>query len=105
MGCERQRAALESSIMERVRQRQEWKLVAVLPRADRALASLWWLALGLRGVLPAAFPIAMGALVGAVQQGASLTTPLVVTGIVFVVLQVLSPIQQAVSANLGDRTA
>src|SRR5439155_14891025 len=41
----------------------------------------------------------------AVQTGADLAGPLAVAGAVFVVLQVLSPIQQAVSANLGDLTA
>jgi ATP-binding cassette, subfamily B, bacterial len=91
--------------MQRLRQRQEWQVFAVLPRADRALASLWWLVLGLRGVLPAVFGIAMGVLVGAVQQGGNLTTPLAFAAVVFVLLQVLSPIHQAVSANLGDRTA
>jgi ATP-binding cassette, subfamily B, bacterial len=59
----------------------------------------------LRGILPAAFAIAMGALVGAVQRGSTLTGPLAVAGAIFVLLQVLSPIHQAVSANLGDRTA
>src|SRR5207245_6794655 len=57
------------------------------------------------GILPAAFAIAMGVLVGAVQRGDSLTGPLAFAGSIFVLLQVLSPIHQAVSANLGDRTA
>src|SRR5436309_13563225 len=47
----------------------------------------------------------MGALVGAVQRGDSLAGPVALVGIVFVLLQVLTPIQQAVGANLGDRTA
>ncbi|MBZ5525257.1 MAG: ABC transporter ATP-binding protein/permease [Acidobacteriia bacterium] len=59
----------------------------------------------LRGTLPAAFAIAMGVLVGAVQRGSSLAGPLALAGTIFVLLQVLSPIHQAVSANLGDRTA
>jgi ATP-binding cassette subfamily B protein len=59
----------------------------------------------LRGILPAAFAIAMGVLVGAVQRGQSLTEPLAFAGSIFVLLQVLSPIHQALSANLGDRTA
>ena len=59
----------------------------------------------LRGILPAAFAIAMGVLVGAVQQGHPLAGPLALAGAIFVLLQVLSPIHQAVSANLGDRTA
>ncbi|MBV9504031.1 MAG: ABC transporter ATP-binding protein, partial [Acidobacteriia bacterium] len=47
----------------------------------------------------------MGVLVGAVQHGDSLAWPLAVMGTMFVLLQVLSPIHQALSANLGDRTA
>jgi ABC-type multidrug transport system fused ATPase/permease subunit len=86
-------------------QRNEWKFFAVLPKADATLASLWWIVLVLRGVLPAGFAIAMGSLVSAVQQGDSLGRPLALVGIVFVLLQVLTPIHQALGANLGDRTA
>jgi len=85
--------------------RNEWKLFAVLPKADLRLAIGWWIVLLLRGVLPAVFAIATGTLVGAVQQGASLAGPLTLVGSVFVLLQILTPIHQAMSANLGDRTA
>ncbi len=91
--------------MRRLRERNEWKLFAVLPKADRALAGVWWVVLVLRGLLPALFGIAMGVLVAAVQQGTGLAAPLTFAGIVFVLLQVLTPIHQAVSANLGDRTS
>ena len=47
----------------------------------------------------------MGVLVGAVQRGDPLAGPLALAGAIFVLLQVLSPIHQAISANLGDRTA
>jgi ABC-type multidrug transport system fused ATPase/permease subunit len=47
----------------------------------------------------------MGVLVGAVQHGHPLAGPLALAGAIFVLLQVLSPIHQALSANLGDRTA
>src|SRR5207344_951103 len=47
----------------------------------------------------------MGTLVGAVQRGDHLAAPLVFAGLVFVLLQVLAPIHQALGANLGDRTA
>ena len=89
----------------RLAERNEWKFFAVLPRADGLLAIVWWVVLILRGVLPALFAIAMGALIGAVQQGQSLIAPLALVGGVFVLLQVLMPIHQAVGANLGDRTA
>jgi len=85
--------------------RKEWKFFAVLPKAAPALAAGWWTVLLLRGILPAAFAIAMGVLVGAVQRGHSLTLPLIFGCGIFVLLQVLSPIHQALSANLGDRTA
>jgi ATP-binding cassette subfamily B protein len=85
--------------------RKEWKFFSVLPKAAPALAAGWWTVLLLRGILPAAFAIAMGVLVGAVQHGHSLTEPLAFAGGIFVLLQVLSPIHQALSANLGDRTA
>ena len=89
----------------RLTERKEWKFFAVLPRAAPGLAAGWWTVLLLRGILPAAFAIAMGVLVGAVQRGAPLGGPLAFAGAVFVLLQVLSPIHQAVSANLGDRAA
>ena len=92
-------------MLSRLTGRKEWKFFAVLPKADPRLAAAWWTALLLRGILPAVFAIAMGVLVGAVQRGDSLAGPLAFAGAVFVLLQVLSPIHQAVSANLGDRTA
>jgi ATP-binding cassette, subfamily B, bacterial len=85
--------------------RKEWKFFAVLPKADPVLATAWWTVLLLRGILPAAFAIAMGLLVGAVERGHPLTASLTLAGAIFVLLQVLSPIHQALSANLGDRTA
>ncbi|HLJ66752.1 MAG TPA: ABC transporter ATP-binding protein [Chloroflexota bacterium] len=91
--------------LSRLRRRQEWKFFSVLPRADRPLAVSWFAVLLLRGILPAFFAIAMGVLIAAVQHGGSLTGPLVLTGTVFVLLQVLTPIHTAIGANLGDRTA
>jgi ATP-binding cassette subfamily B protein len=92
-------------MIDTLRARKEWQFFAVLPKADRGLAALWWAALLLRGVLPAVFAIAMGVLVAAVDRGAGLATALALVGIVFVLLQVLTPVQQSVSANLGDRTS
>jgi ABC-type multidrug transport system fused ATPase/permease subunit len=92
-------------MIERLRARDEWKFFAALPHADPALAAGWWLVLVLRGVLPAIFAIAMGELVRAVELGDPLTGSLAVVGVIFVLLQVLAPIHQALGANLGDRTA
>jgi ABC-type multidrug transport system fused ATPase/permease subunit len=86
-------------------ERQEWKFFAILPKADRALAIAWWTCLLLRGLLAAGLAVAVGALVGAVQRGEPLAAPLTVVGVVFVSVQVLAPIHQAVSANLGSRVA
>jgi ABC-type multidrug transport system fused ATPase/permease subunit len=92
-------------VLDRLRQRQESIFFAALPKADGMLACAWWVVLVLRGVLPAIFAIAMGTLVGAVQQGSSLYGPLALTGVAFVLLQVLTPIHTALSHNLGDRTS
>ncbi|HVS13680.1 MAG TPA: ABC transporter ATP-binding protein [Thermoanaerobaculia bacterium] len=88
-----------------LRQRAEWQFFAALPRADGALAFGWWAAVLLRGALPALFAVAMGVLFGAVQRGEALGPSLAMVGVVFVLLQVLAPIHQALSANLGSRTA
>jgi hypothetical protein len=92
-------------VFQGLRQRNEWKFFGVLPKADYGLAVAWWVALILRGVLPAVFAIAMGSLVGAVQRRGSLAGPLTLVGSVFILLQVLTPIHQAISSNLGDPTA
>ena len=92
-------------MLKSLTERKEWKFFGVLPKADPGLSAAWWTGLLLRGILPAGFAIAMGVLVGAVQRGHSLAGPLAFAGSIFVLLQVLSPIHQAVSANLGDRTA
>jgi ABC-type multidrug transport system fused ATPase/permease subunit len=98
-------ASISGSPIDRLRARNEWKFFAALPHADRALATAWWIVLVLRGLLPAAFALAMGSLVGAVEQGESLSAPLAGAGVVFVLFQVLAPLHQAIGSNLGDRTA
>src|SRR5262245_3282039 len=47
----------------------------------------------------------MGVLVSAVEGGRSLVGPLALVGVVFVGLQVLTPVHTAISGNLGDRTS
>jgi ATP-binding cassette, subfamily B, bacterial len=88
-----------------LRARDEWKFFSVLPKADRWLAASWWAAVLLRGLLPAIFAIAMGALISAVTRNAPLGSALALVAVVFTLLQVLTPIHQAISSNLGDRTA
>src|SRR6266700_4732589 len=89
----------------RTRERQELRLAAALSRADRPMAAGWWSLLAVRGLLPAAFSIATGVLVGAIQHRYSLAAPLVIVAVVFILLQVLGPLHTALSANLGDRTS
>ncbi|HKY22064.1 MAG TPA: ABC transporter ATP-binding protein [Vicinamibacterales bacterium] len=93
------------SLLTSLRNRNEWMFFAALPRSDGRLAFAWWAVVLLHGILPALFAIAMGVLVSAVQRGETLTGPLAVVGLIFVLLQMLTPIQTAVSHNLGDRTA
>ncbi len=92
-------------MLRHLSERNEWKFFGVLPKAAPVLALAWWVLVVLRGVLPAVFAIAMGVLVGAVHDGKSLAGPLTLVGSVFILLQVLTPIHQAVSSNLCDRTA
>jgi ATP-binding cassette, subfamily B, bacterial len=93
------------SAWRRARARQELQLAAALSHADRPMAVGWWSLLAVRGLLPAAFSIASGVLVGAIQHRYSLAVPLAVAGAVFILLQVLGPLHTALSANLGDRTS
>jgi ATP-binding cassette, subfamily B, bacterial len=89
----------------RLRARQEFQLALAVRRADPAMSAGWWSLLTLRGLLPAAFSIATGVLVAAVQHHNDLGVALAVVGVLFVLLQVLAPLHTALSANLGDRTA
>jgi ATP-binding cassette subfamily B protein len=92
-------------VFDWLRARDEWKFFGVLPKADHGLAITWWTILVLRGLLPASFAVSMGMLIGAVQRGEPLGTPLAIVGIVFVALQIMSPLHQAIGKNLGSRTA
>jgi ABC-type multidrug transport system fused ATPase/permease subunit len=88
-----------------IAKRKEWQFFVAVTKASPGLATAWWACLLLLGLLPAAFAIAMGVLVGAVRAKAPLAEPLAFAGGAFLMLQVLSPIHQAISANLGYRTS
>jgi ABC-type multidrug transport system fused ATPase/permease subunit len=92
-----------STVLQRIWSSQEWKFFSSLQRADRRLASAWWALLIGRGILPALLAVASGLLVSAVGRHESLTQPLVFVAVVFVALQVLTPLHRAVSSNLGSR--
>jgi ABC-type multidrug transport system fused ATPase/permease subunit len=92
-------------VIERLRSRAEWQFFGVLPQASPGLATAWWALVVLSGVLPAVFAVAMGVLIGAVQQGRLLAGPLTFVAVVFVLLQVVGPFHTAVSQNLGNRVS
>jgi ABC-type multidrug transport system fused ATPase/permease subunit len=92
-------------MIRRLWDRPERKFFGALFSASPGYATAWWALLVLRGALPALLAVATGSLIGAIDRGASLTGPLTFVGIVFVASQVLSPVQEVVSANLGNRTA
>ena len=92
-------------MIAKLRARNEWKFSGVLSQASASLSFAWWMILFIRGLLPAVFAIAMGRLVGAIQHGEALAASLTLVAVVFVLLQVLSPIHHAVGTNLGSRTA
>jgi ABC-type multidrug transport system fused ATPase/permease subunit len=94
-----------ASVLAKLRGRREWRFFEALPAADRRLAFMWWAVVLLHGLLPAIFAIATGVVVAAVQNGRPLGAPLAAAGAAFVLMQALTPIQTAVSHNLGDRLA
>jgi ATP-binding cassette, subfamily B, bacterial len=80
----------------------EWNLVfRVLPRAHRGLAGAWWAFVVVRALLPGVLIIATGALVGAVGTGRPASWSLAIVAASSVLILVLSPIQNSLSANLG----
>ena len=83
------------SVPARLSHRNEWKFFSVLPRADFGLAAAWWALLVLRGVLPAVFAVAMGVLVEGVQSGAPIGSVLWLVGGLFILQQMMAPIQLA----------
>ncbi len=81
----------------------EWNLVfRVLPRAHRGLAAAWWAFVAVRALLPGVLIIATGALIGAVSAGRPASWPLAIVAASSVLILVLSPIQNSLSANLGS---
>ena len=96
---------MSPALVQRIRASNLGTVARVLPRADLALATGWWILLISRGLLPAVLAVAIGALVGAVNRRAGITTPLAIFGVAFVLAQVLPPLHKAVGANLGSRTA
>jgi ABC-type multidrug transport system fused ATPase/permease subunit len=89
--------------MNRIRTSAEWRFLGVMPKAAPGLAAAWWALIALRAVLPALFTIAMGVLVGAVQARQPFSVALAAAGTVFVAMNALGPVHDAVGTNLGAR--
>lgn len=89
--------------MGRLRRSAEWRFFGVLRDASPRLTYGFWALIVLRGALPAAFAVVMGVVVGAVQRGDSLAAPLAAIALVFVAMQALGPLHDALGSNLGAR--
>ena len=93
-------------MLERLRARKEWKFFAVLPRADRPARGRL---VGRRSCCAAccrrSSPSPWACSWRQCSTANRLAAGLALVGVVFVLLQVLTPIHQAIGANLGDRTA
>ncbi|MGW5877960.1 ABC transporter ATP-binding protein [Nocardiopsis terrae] len=87
------------------RARREWVFFATLWKSHPALTAAWWALILFQGVLPAVFVVAVGVLVGAVADGAPLRTPLLLIGVVFVLMQVMTPLHNQVGALLGEHVS
>ncbi|GHC79431.1 multidrug ABC transporter permease [Nocardiopsis terrae] len=87
------------------RARREWVFFATLWKSHPALTVAWWALVLFQGVLPAVFVVAVGVLVGAVADGAPLRTPLLLIGVVFVLMQVMTPLHAQVGSLLGEHVS
>ncbi len=95
----------ERGTTAQLRARGEWVFFSTLWRSHRGLTTLWWALIVFQGVLPAAFVVAVGMLVGAVADGAPLTTPLLLIGVVFVLTQVMTPLHHQIGSLLGEHVS
>ena len=81
------------------------RFFGALWRASPRQTAWWWTLIVLRGLLPAAFAVTMGVVVGRVGDGEPLGVGLAVIGVLFVAQQVSGPVHDALSYNLGARTS
>ncbi|PDP89523.1 multidrug ABC transporter ATP-binding protein [Glycomyces fuscus] len=85
--------------------RREWVFFGTLWKSHPRLTATWWALILFQGILPAGFVLAVGALVGAVADGAPLLTPLLLVGTVFVLMQVMTPLHTQVGSLLGEHVS
>ncbi|NKZ00466.1 ABC transporter ATP-binding protein [Nocardiopsis alborubida] len=91
--------------MSLLRRRREWVFFATLWRSHPGLTAAWWALILFQGVLPAGFVVAVGMLVGAVADGDPLRTPLLLIGVVFVLMQLLTPLHNQIGSLLGEHVS
>jgi ABC-type transport system involved in Fe-S cluster assembly fused permease/ATPase subunit len=91
-------------MMGRIRQSAEYRFLALLARVDPVLGAVWWGFVLVRALLPAAFAVSMGVLIGAVKDGQALGATLWTAGLVFALMEALPPVNGAVSANRAQKT-
>jgi ATP-binding cassette subfamily B protein len=94
-----------TGLLSRLTRSGPWQVFAILPRADRALAVIWWTILVLRAVLPSIIAVLTGVLVGAITAGTGLLPALTGLSVAFVLWQVLPQLHTAVSMNLGSKVS
>jgi ATP-binding cassette subfamily B protein len=88
-----------------LRDRPELLFFAALHRAAPGLSRAWWIVLVLRGALPITLGVISGWLIAEITHDQALLWPLIAIGAGFMALQIASPLHQALSSNLGRRTA
>ncbi|NYH50475.1 ABC-type multidrug transport system fused ATPase/permease subunit [Nocardiopsis arvandica] len=88
-----------------LRARREWVFFATLWKSHPGLTAVWWALILFQGILPAVFVVAVGALVGAVADGDPLPAPLLLLGVVFVLMQVMTPLHNQVGSLLGEHVS
>lgn len=79
----------------------EWRFLNVVLRTAPAQAVVWWGLVVVRGLVPAAFTLAVGLLVGTLQRGEPALLPLLLVGAAFIAMNALAPVHEAVSGLLG----
>lgn len=79
----------------------EWRFLRVVWQAAPAQSAVWWGLVLLRGLLPSAFTLAVGLLVGTLQRHQPVLAPLALVGAAFILMNALAPVHEAVSGLLG----
>ncbi|MFW6641852.1 ABC transporter ATP-binding protein [Nocardiopsis algeriensis] len=91
--------------MALLKARREWIFFGTLWKSHPRLTAMWWALILCQGVLPAGFVVAVGQLVGAVANGTPLLTPLLLMGVVFVLMQLLTPLHNQIGSLLGEHVS